>query len=371
MTNELIDHLIETKNALDNPAWKFLTNHDKTQNYLYFATHVERMNLNMAEKTSNGVLRPNQVFRDLKKEQGFELIRLKPIFEAEAKNKGLVTINDRNLTIYSFENELVKLRVRLRQIEQSKGIFAALLELKEQAHYPDNTKGSSLRSRVAASYIQVIAGYLNSLFKSNDALLSAFLEWYGDRNHILLENGKSSEIKKWGFTKEETRKPPESARPIHESEVATYVKHFLSKASDPDLKLYCQYAEMTIFLAICLAISRRGNNYCDPRDILNISDKNLILPSPIKAIEYIDRTELVLSESKVHFHGINLGDNVFVISPRLAKAIKLLTSFSIDKRAVENRLNDAYKEIGLSQSTGGICPRCFLFRPHIREKNRY
>ncbi len=59
-----------------------------------------------------------------------------------------------------------------------------------------------------------------------------------------------------------------------------------------------------------------------------------------------------------------IGEKTTVISQRLAYAIKLMDSFSLSYKDVENRLREAYAAIGLTQSSGGISPSCFLCAPH-------
>lgn len=366
MNNELIQHLLETKNAIENDVLNSLPDRDKIQNYLYFATQVERMSLYMAEKSSNGVMRPSRVPRDFGKEQDFELYRLKPVFEAEAKNKGLVSISDKPLEIDpTFKNALAKLRAHLYQIEQNKGIFDALLELKNQAHYDDDTDGGLLRGRVAASYLQIVAANLDRLFSVNTNLL-VFLDWYGKRDRILIENGsnKSSEVKEWKFTKKELKSPPESARPIHEIETAPYIKYFLEKSVNSFSRRTSQYAQMSIFLPLSLAVARSRSNYYQPCEILNISSKNLVMLPPIKGIAHVNYTELISPQWILSGQGIRIDEHIVIVSPKLALAIKLLGFFTIEIKDVANQLTEAFQEVGLSQSSGKICPRCFTFGSH-------
>lgn len=52
------------------------------------------------------------------------------------------------------------------------------------------------------------------------------------------------------------------------------------------------------------------------------------------------------------------------ISQRLAHAIELIEKFSLTTKDVENRLRETFKVVGLSQSSGGISPNCFLNECH-------
>lgn len=52
------------------------------------------------------------------------------------------------------------------------------------------------------------------------------------------------------------------------------------------------------------------------------------------------------------------------ISQRLAHAIELMNEFSLTDKDVENRLKEAFKVVGLSQSSGGISPSYFLNQCH-------
>ena len=55
------------------------------------------------------------------------------------------------------------------------------------------------------------------------------------------------------------------------------------------------------------------------------------------------------------------------ISKRLADAIELMGEFSLTIKDVENRIQEAFKVVGLSQSSGGISPKCFLNQYHYWE----
>jgi len=52
------------------------------------------------------------------------------------------------------------------------------------------------------------------------------------------------------------------------------------------------------------------------------------------------------------------------ISQRLAHAIELMGEFSLTDKDVENRLKEALKVVGLSQSSGSVSPSCFLNHYH-------
>ncbi len=54
-----------------------------------------------------------------------------------------------------------------------------------------------------------------------------------------------------------------------------------------------------------------------------------------------------------------------MVSPRLSDLIKEMKCFTITSKDVENQLQKAYKAVGLITSTGGICPKTFLARPHL------
>jgi hypothetical protein len=366
MNEKLITHLIEIRNAIENDVGGRLSPKDKTQNYLYLAKQAERMEIYMAEKSLNGVLTYPRLGIDVNQNMYFELYRLQPIVEMEIENAKLIPISDWICTLEEpFNKGLEKLRKDIALIEKKYGIFAALLHLKRWAHLPDKTKGAALRSRVATAYLKVVSNRLKVLFENNQNLFS-FLTWFGDRNHILIfENDAALKVKNWGFNKKQIRNPPKGAQACSEKEATDFIKHFLNKAIDMPSDLSQQYAEMVIYLSLCLVFARKRNNFCQPNQLLEISKENLIELPPLKGFTHCDKTELMQSHYSRNCRGILFRQHIFVINPMLAKAVELLDSFTLNIKGVANHLDKAYEEIGLRLSSGKIAPRCFLVRPHI------
>ena len=230
-----------------------------------------------------------------------------------------------------------------------------------------------------------------------DKEFNQFIEWCGKRTRKRLP---------WGFRPKELRAPPKSALPIHQEEAASYIKHFLQLACDPIESLWTHYAEMTIFLSLCLACARQHSNGFTPTEILKITKDDIAEVAPLIEVpshplqDDIENSKskkpnghdvLLLKLSPIFLENPNLwpknplktqeephqrpqhcktvtvnGCKV-LISRQLALAIKLMSKFTLSSKDVENRLAEAFKAVGLRQSSGGVSPRCFLFRSHTWE----
>ena len=222
--------------------------------------------------------------------------------------------------------------------------------------------------------------------------MDEFFKWYRKNTRKIIP---------WGIKDKDVRSPPKSARPIHRNEAANYIRHFLKLACG-QTGICNQYAEMVVFLSLCLACGRRHSNYFDPTDILRISKNTISTVSftpkttPISSSEDIRKpsktsdahdvlllaisSDFLLDDALWPGNGcalkselqepayicksIRIKDRDVLISQALARAIELMGEFTLFYKGVENRLTEAYEAIGLSQSSGGISPRCFLFRPH-------
>jgi hypothetical protein len=64
---------------------------------------------------------------------------------------------------------------------------------------------------------------------------------------------------------------------------------------------------------------------------------------------------------------IGIKDRFVLVGETIARAVELMGAFGLSYKDVENRLKEAFEAIGLSQSSGGVSPRCFLYVPHYWE----
>ena len=157
---------------------------------------------------------------------------------------------------------------------------------------------------------------------------------------------------------------------------------------------------MAIFLALSLACARHHSNGFKPINILKVNKSDLIeaplipkrhpqsfqdLREKSKPSNGISAHEVVLlniptnllsnkANSSQHqlpsqslrspCKAVQVRGKPIFISQPLSLTIEIMGEFSLTCKDVGNRLAEAYKAIGLSQSSGGISPRCFRFDPH-------
>lgn len=351
--------------------------------YLYFAKTHERLSIHWAEKLLNHDHDSPFVMRTKKNQD--DLLHFRPYFdEAFAKHKiasiaskeflsGLWNLSDRGKTTF------VK---RLEKREKKRGILNALLSLTKWAFFPSSKFGSKNLQRISSYFLNNLLMKLEALFK-NDNEMTEFLNWCGKR---------TIKISPWKLRKKELRTPPTSSLPIYKDEAAAYEKHFLEMACCSESTLQQDYAEMTIYLALCFAFARKYSNQVSPKEILTITKDSLrtmprLFSSDSEDIRIKSRGEHDVIQLKLpkrfltdnvlwsptltnpqeqpndldqYCKIVKIGSRAVPISQRLAQAVILMGEFSLIARDVENRIQEAFKVVGLSQSSGGISPRCFL-----------
>ena len=153
---------------------------------------------------------------------------------------------------------------------------------------------------------------------------------------------------------------------------------------------------MAICLSLCLACARKYSKRFSINDILQVTKNSLSrIPQVIssKRIEDVrekskgnhEALSLIISEDFLtdselwppvlmeqresnyldqYCKIVRINGRSIPISQRLAHAIELMGEFSLTTKDVENRLKEAFKVVGLSQSSGSISPSCFLNQCH-------
>lgn len=362
-------------------------------NYLYFAPLSERFALHHLEKKIGGTLTHsfNSSYAD---RLTLAILDIKPTFESFLKQKNINTILIRTNSIV-FE-KATKTVIRdffnnLMEIENLKGSLHVLLLLKNWAFFPENQLGAKNRSRHAATYLKLVVTRLQNHL-SHEENINNFLNWCVKKTRKLFSQP---------VNKKSRRSPPQSAIQIYYQETAEYLKYFLN------LSLTCQQsAEMTVYLALSQACARFRTNYFNVSDIIEAIHASNIIEIPLlyKLPEHLSsRDEVVKPKSKSETAHENLslkipsqllqdeqfkpgielrlkievppgyskqckvilvGNQQVLISERLASAISLTKdTFSLTKKIIAHRLNEAYGAIGLSQSSGKVSPLCFYPHP--------
>lgn len=400
MNNEnLIEYLKSCWDPLEaSIEWE--SGDSKILSYLYFAPVEERMSIHVAEKALNcGSRLP--IHLNLTQKNQNDILALKPLFDDALAKKKIISI-----ATYSFPKTLenasdsakVNFKKELEGVEKSRGILNALLTLREWACFPKEIQGTKNRQRLAKSYFGVVLNKLSCIGDDNEEI-RLFLSWCDKR---------TSKIFPWGkFKKKDLRDPPTSALPIYKDEAANYVRHFLQLACNPKNSLRQDFAEMVIFLSLCLAGARQYSNCFNPTEILEVTNSSIGEVETIlqKKLSKPARDLIEKSKSKTHKNNLKLRlaedflsdkeiwpllpssstpeqeyqnlsplckmikikDKSVLVGQRLAHAVELMETFSLTDKDVENRLQEAYKVVGLSQSSGGISRRCFLYAPHYWE----
>lgn len=415
MSNQdLIQYLKSCWNSLET-SFEGENADSKMLQYLYFAPLEERMQIHKVEKLLGcGSWQP--LHFDLKQNDQDEvldiktcneILQTKPFFEEALRKRNITSIANYNFS-KNLDNTTVSEQVRfkndLSKIEKSKGILNALLKLRNWKTYPDNLKGSKNCQKLARNYLRIVLGKLDSI-KNDDEVFEQLIEWYS--------RGKRK-IKIWSLEdikKKKLRSPPLSALPLYKDEVAGYVRHFLQLTCNAQSPLKKSYAEMVVLLSLCIAAARQCSNFFKLANILKITKNSIrtineIPPttsSPIKTMkgtpptlsysiisprkqskksptkplqfvisnDFLDDEKLWLQNSSPESLNpyplckvIRIQGKFILISERLAHAIEWMGAFSIKPADVDNRLQEAFKLIGLSQSSGDICPKAFLSSPH-------
>lgn len=390
MYNEkLIDYLQSCRQVLECSSEREEGEDSTGLTYLYFAPLQERLSLHVAENyLSHDCRDPFAI--SLTQKCHNDLLDFRPYFDAALMEKNVTSICDFRIPdIENFSNDLKgKFIKELKEIEQSRGILNALLTLKNWAFFPNKTSGSKNRKRVAAQYLSIVLGKLNCCSeKDKHGELSLFLKWCGKRTRKILA---------WGFKETELLTPHPSTLQIYKDESAAYVKYFLQKACISEGLPKQQFVEMAICLPLCLACARRYSKRFSINDILQVAKGSLSkIPQVIssKLVEDVrekskghhDALSLMLSEDFLsnrelwptvlaeqaeqnyldqYCKIVRIKGRRIPISQRLAYSIELLGEFSLTAKDVENRLKEAFKVVGLSQSSGSISPSCFLNQYH-------
>lgn len=362
----------------------------KGMTYLYFSPIQERLSLHVAEKyLTHKYSSPFAVSLTQKNQD--DLLDFRSYFDAALTEKKISSVSSfpiPHIENYShslqegFINELVA-------IENSRGVLNALLNLRNWAYFPNKKNGSKNRKRIAEQYLKIVLIRLNCFFEKDEEI-KHFLKWCGKRTRKILT---------WGFKPKELLSPHISTLPIYKTEAAAYGKYFLQMACISESELKQQFAEMTIYLSLCFAFARKYSRQVSPKEILEVTKNSLIkIPrvissKPVKDIREKSKGEhdalsLIISEDfladsdlwppiltdseesnylNTYCRIVRINGRTVPISKRLADAIELMGEFSLTIKDVENRIQEAFKVVGLSQSSGGISPKCFLNQYHYWE----
>lgn len=393
MYNEkLIEYLQSCQEVLENSSDREKGEDSTGLTYLYFAPIHERLSLHVAENYLSHNCR-NPFAMSLTQKCQNDILDFRPYFDAALIGKKITSICEFPVPyIDNFSSDLkINFVKELKEIEQSRGILNALLNLRNWAYFPNNNKGAKNRKRIAGLYLKIALSRLIYNFEeSKKGEMYLFLSWCGKRTRKILT---------WGFKEKELLTPHPSTLQIYKDESAAYVKHFLQMACNSESKLKQHFAEMGIYLSLCFACARKYSKQFSPEEILQINRSSLMkLPrvissKPVKDIRERSKGEhdaltLIISEDFLtdselwppilidtpessyldqYCKLVRVNGRTVPISQRLAYAIELMGEFSITDKNVENRLKEAFKVVGLSQSSGGISPSCFLNQCHYWE----
>lgn len=375
---ELLEHSNNRENSEDSIG----------MTYLYFSPIQERLSFHAAENYLNHNSR-NPFAISLTQKNQNDLLDFRPYFDAALIDKKISSIAAFEIPpLENFSNNLKEHFINeLAEIENSKGILNALLTLRNWAYFPNEKDGSKNRKRISDQYLKKVLGRLSCFF-DKDKEMKRFLKWCGKRTR---------KIFKWGFKKKELLSPHISTLQIYKAEAAAYGKYFLQIACISEGQLKQHFAEMAIYLSLCFACARKYSKQVSPKEILQVTKNSLmkipqvISSKPVKDIREKSKGEhdalmLIISEdfltdSKLwppiltdtqesnyfdkYCRIVKIDGRTVPISQRLADAIELMGEFSLTTKDVENRIQEAFKVVGLSQSSGGISPNCFLNQCHI------
>jgi hypothetical protein len=387
---KLIEHLQSSREMLEHSSRRENSEDAKGMSYLYFSPIQERLSFHAAEKYLNH--NSNNPFAiSLTQKNQNDLLDFRPYFDAALIEKKISLISAFPIPYIencskglqeSFINELVI-------IEKTRGILNALLNLRNWAFFPNKTNGSKNRKRIAEQYLKMVLGRLNGFF-DKDKDMKHFLKWCGKRTRKILN---------WGFKQKELLAPHISTLPIYKAEAAVYGKYFLQMTCISEGQLKQHFIEMTIYLSLCFAFARKYSRQVSPNEILEVTKNSIsktpqvISSKPVKDIrekskgehealqlviseDFLEDGELwpsVLTDSEesnylnTYCRIARINGRTAPISKRLADAIELMGEFSLTVKDVENRIQEAFKVVGLSQSSGGISPKCFLNQYHYWE----
>lgn len=356
--------------------------------YLYFAPLQERLSLHVAEKhLSHNCSNPFAISLTQKCQDA--ILDFRPYFDAALKEKNITSICVFPMPeVENFSSDLEEKFIKeLKEIEQSRGILNALLNLRNWAYFPNTNVGSKNRKRIAARYLKIVLGRLNCFFEeAKHGEMSHFLSWCGKRTRKILP---------WGFKEKELLSPYPSTLQIYKDESAAYGKYFLKMACASKSILKQDFAEMAICLSLCFACARKYSRQFSIEDILQVNKNSLrkipkvISSKPIADVrekskgqhdalsliisgDFLADSELwppvLMEQDSNHLDQyckiVRVKGRSIPISQRLADAIELMEEFSLTDKDVENRLNEAFKVVGLTQSSGSISPSCFLNEYH-------
>lgn len=393
MRNEkLIEYLQSCREVLEYSSEREEGEDFTGLTYLYFAPIQERLSLHVAENYLNHNCR-NPFAISLTQKCQNALLDFRPYFDAALMEKKISSICAYPFPhIENFSSDLKTIFINeLEQIEKLRGSLNALLNLRNWAYFPNKNEGSKNRKRAAEQYLKIVLGKLGCFFKEDKyEEMNQFLNWSRKRTRKILI---------WGFKQKELLTPHTSTLKIYKAEAAAYGKHFLKMACISEGVVKQHFAEMAIYLSLCFACARKYSNQFSLKEILQVTKNSLrkipqvISSKPVKDIrekskgahdalalmiseDFLTDSELwppVLIETQEsnyldHYCKIiRINGRTVPISQRLAHAIELMGEFNLTTKDVENRLQEAFKIVGLSQSSGGISPTCFLNECHYWE----
>lgn len=373
----------------------------KIQDYFYFTNLPERLSMHVVENEMKYGNRGIYHCTQIQKNQ-LDILSFRPWFDTWLAQAKILEISDcvvpETMDDVVTDETIDKFLDELAAIESKRGVLNALLTLRQWAFVPTTDRGAKTRQRLSISYLKAVLKKLRKTHPAPDAIILAFIKWCSK---------KTIKVTPWGFEEHELRSPPPSALPIYIDEAIDYLLHFQHQ-SCTTTNLKQDHAEMVVYLSLCFACSRHWSNYFQPNDILvvdptTITDVPAIVKIPHQpcvpdiiqdskslkgknahrtllmsvSSDFLEDEMLwptVLPESNFLDLGHNLackfitvGNRKVLISKKLANAITIMGKFSLSQKDVENRLTEAFKQIGLTQSTGQVSPRCFLYHPHLWE----
>ena len=385
----LIEYLQSCREILQDSSSRETDEDSTGRTYLYFAPIQERLPLHTAENQINHNC-TNPFSISLTQKYQNSILDFRPYFDAALRKKKITSICDFYIPdIENFSSDLKENFIEeLKEIEQARGILNALLNLRNWAYFPNKNKGSKNRKRIAEQYLRIVLPRLKCISEENkEGEIALFLTWCWKRTRKILA---------WGYGEKERLSPHVSTLQIYKDESAAYIEYFLQMACISQSVLKQQFAEMAICLSLCLACARKYSKRFCIKDVLEVTKNSL---SKIPQINSSKPIEDLREKSKGKHDALSLmisedflADNLLwpsvlmqeeepnyldkyckivrintlsiPISQRLAHAIEIMGEFSLTDKDVENRLKAAFTVIGLSQSSGGISPSCFLNNCH-------
>jgi len=237
--------------------------------YLYFSPIQERLSFHVAERKLNHDC-TNLFAISLTQKSQNAILDFRPYFDAVLIERKITSICVFPIPwIENFSDDLKANFIQeLEEIERSRGVLNALLNLRNWAYFPNKNVGSKNRKRIAEQYLKLVLGSLEECFFCEDKHreMSLFLSWCRKRTRKILS---------WGFKEKELLSPHSSTLQIYKDESAAYGKYFLQMAYISEGVLKQHFAEMSLYLSLCFACPRKYSRQFSINDILQVTKNSL------------------------------------------------------------------------------------------------